>query len=102
MLNEENKKLCWEILTKYGIQNQQHMVIEECSELQKAICKLYRAKTQEEYNEFYRNFIEELLDVIAVCQQMLLSENVSMDKVNDFIKAKLIIALERAERNERG
>lgn len=101
MLNEENKKLCWEILTKYGIRNQQHMVIEECSELQKAICKLYRAKTQEEYKEFYRDFLEELMDVIAVCQQMLLADNLDMDTVNNFIKGKLIIALERADRNGR-
>ena len=99
MLDDENKQLCLEILTKYGIRNQQHMVIEECSELQKAICKLYRAKTQEEYKEFHRNFIEELLDVIAVCQQMLLSENVNMTEVNKFIRAKLTVALERADRN---
>ena len=29
MLNEENKKLCWEVLSKFGIANQMDMVIEE-------------------------------------------------------------------------
>ena len=53
MLNEENKKLCWEILTKYGIRNQQHMVIEECSELQKAICNC----TEQKHRKSTKSFI---------------------------------------------
>ena len=45
MLNKENKDLCWAVLTKYGIRNQRLMVIEECAELIKAVCKLFRAMT---------------------------------------------------------
>ena len=42
MLNKENKDLCWRVLSKYGCQGQMMMVIEECSELQKAVCKINR------------------------------------------------------------
>lgn len=93
MLNEENKKLCWEVLSKFGIANQMDMVIEECAELQKAVCKLFRAETKERFE----NFIEEIVDVIVVCQQMLLNMGVSMDEVNRRAKDKLERALEYGE-----
>ena len=91
MLNEENKNLCWDVLAKYGTQNQRRMVIEECSELQKAVCKLFR---EPDSNEYYRNYIEELVDVIVMAQEMLLDENISMDDVNAMAKEKLLRALE--------
>ncbi len=90
MLNEENKKLCWEVLSRFGIANQMDMVIEECAELQKAVCKLFRAETEERFE----NFIEEIVDVIVVCQQMLLNMGVSMDEVNRRAKEKLERALQ--------
>ena len=90
MLSEENKKLCWQVLSKYGIENQRRMVIEECSELQKAVCKMFR----EDSNEHYLNYIEELVDVIVMAQEMLLDENISMDDVNAMAKEKLLRALE--------
>ena len=89
MLSEENKKLCWQVLSKYGIENQRRMVIEECSELQKAVCKMFR----EDSNEHYVNYIEELVDVIVMSQQMLLAENISMEDVNKMAEAKLALAL---------
>ena len=90
MLSEENKNLCWDVLAKYGTQNQRRMVIEECSELQKAVCKLFR---EPDSNEYYRNYIEELVDVIVMSQQMLLAENISMEDVNKMAEAKLALAL---------
>ena len=42
MLNEENIKLCWELLAKFGIEAQAVIAIEECSELQKELCKSLR------------------------------------------------------------
>ena len=42
MLNKENQELCWQVLSKYGCENQMNMVIEECAELQKAVCKIIR------------------------------------------------------------
>ena len=93
MLNAENKTLCWNIIAKYGVFNQRQMVIEECSELQKAVCKLARHETDEEYPEHYKNYLEEICDVIAVIQQMLLVEGLTMDDVNTMIKPKLERAL---------
>ena len=96
MLNQENKTLCWNVLAKFGVFNQRRMVIEECAELQKAVCKLFRHETDEQYPAHYQNYIEELCDTIAVLQEMLLAEGLTMDEVNERIKAKL----ERALNNE--
>ena len=89
MLNRENIKLCYDVLTKYGIQHQRNMVIEECAELQKAVCKLFRADTLAHRD----NFLEELVDVIVVVEQMLLVERLPMEEVNEMAKAKLEKAL---------
>lgn len=94
MLNEENKNMCWDVLAKYGTRNQRRMIIEECSELQKAVCKLFR---EPDNNEYYRNYIEELVDVIVMAQEMLLDENISMDDVDAMAKVKLERALEYGE-----
>ena len=94
MLNEENKNMCWDVLAKYGTRNQRRMIIEECSELQKAVCKLFR---EPENNEYYRNYIEELVDVVVMAQEMLLDENISMDDVDAMAKVKLERALEYGE-----
>ena len=90
MLNEENKKLCWQVLSKYGVVNQQRMVIEECAELQKAVCKLFRDK---ENAKCRMNFVEELVDVIVMCQQMLLTEKVNNELLNIMANIKLERAL---------
>ena len=91
MLDEENKKLCWDVLAKFGTRNQRRMIIEECAELQKAVCKLFR---EPDNNEYYHNYIEELVDVIVMAQEMLLDENISMEDVNDMVEEKLLRALE--------
>ena len=93
MLNEENKKLCWAVLTKFGIRNQRLMVVEECAELIKAVCKLFRAMT----SGHLENYIEEIVDVIVMLQQILLSDRITMDEVNKRAKPKL----ERALKDER-
>ena len=89
MLNRENIKLCYDVLTKYGILHQRNMVIEECAELQKAVCKLFREDTLAHRD----NFLEELVDVIVVIEQMLLVERLPMDEVNEMAKIKLERAL---------
>ena len=93
MLNKENKELCYKVLTKYGILHQRNMVIEECAELQKAVCKLFRKDTLEHRD----NFLEELVDVIVVVEQMLLVERLPMDEVNEMARIKL----ERALQNDK-
>ena len=86
MLNEENKKLCWRVLSHFGISNQMRMVIEECSELQKAVCKFFREKDKKTVfalsGPCTENLIEEIIDVIVMCQQMLFILSVDMEEVN--------------------
>ena len=89
MLNEENKALCWEVLTKHGIRQQRLMVLEECAELQKAVCKMFREATNGHTDDFH----EELVDVIVMCQQMLLADRISMEEVNKQATIKLQRAL---------
>ena len=93
MLNEENKELCWDLLAKYGVALQKCVLIEECAELQKAVCNLFRACDEDTERYYAENFKEELVDVIVMCQEMLLTENMSMDEVNRRAKAKLERAL---------
>lgn len=92
MLNDQNKKMCWEVLAKFGCEHQMNMVIEECSELQKAVCKIYRddGHITDAHDE---NFREELVDVIVVCQQMFLALKMTDDEINRRAGAKLERAL---------
>ena len=95
MLNKENIDLCWQVLSKYGIKHQMNMVIEECSELQKSLCKVFRSDFD---ISTMPNFHEELVDTIVMCEQMLLAENISMDEVNAMAKVKLERALHGDDR----
>jgi NTP pyrophosphatase (non-canonical NTP hydrolase) len=92
MLNRENQELCWRVLAKYGCENQMNMVIEECAELQKAVCKIIRdnGHITDEHDE---NLREELVDVMVVCQQMFLAMRMDTDEINNRAKAKLERAL---------
>ena len=95
MLNKENQELCWKVLSHYGVSHQKQMVIEECAELQKAICKIFRDKDKP-IGSHQINFIEELVDVIVMCQQMVLIEGITEDMLNTMARIKL----ERALRDE--
>ncbi len=92
MLNESNKELCWKVLSKYGCEHQMNMVIEECAELQKAVCKIIRddGHITDEHDE---NFKEEIVDAIVMCQQMILMLRMDMGEVNKRAGAKLERAL---------
>lgn len=93
MLNKENKELCWSVLAKYGCEHQLNMVIEECAELQKAVCKIHRddGHITDEHDE---NLREELVDVMVVCQQMFLALKMNEDEINKRAGAKLERALQ--------
>ena len=95
MLNGENKELCYQVLQEYGTEAQMLMVIEECSELQKAICKSFRSHTNEPVKEVDSAILEEMVDVIVMCEQLRLLACVSMEDVNEIAKRKLIRALGR-------
>lgn len=92
MLNDQNKKMCWEVLAKFGCEHQMGMVVEECAELQKAVCKIIRddGRVADAHDE---NFREELVDVIVVCQQMFLALKMTDDEINKRAGAKLERAL---------
>lgn len=93
MLNKQNQKLCWEVLAKYGCENQMNMVIEECAELQKAVCKIIRddGHITDKHDE---NLREELVDVLVVCQQMFLVLKMTEEEINKRAGAKLERALQ--------
>ena len=93
MLTERNKSLCWRMLARYGREHQLNMVIEECSELQKAVCKIHRGDGHitEAHDE---NLREELVDVLVVCQQMFLALKMDEDEINRRAGAKLERALQ--------
>ena len=92
MLNRENQELCWQVLARYGCENQMNMVIEECAELQKAVCKIIRANGHitDEHDE---NLKEELVDVTVVIQQMFLALKMDMSEINNRAEQKLERAL---------
>lgn len=92
MLDQENREICWTLLTKYGVEHQRILLVEECSELQKAVCKLFRAE-KDQHGYYLNNFREELVDVIVMCQQTLLAEGIDMEMVNLMAKNKLERAL---------
>ena len=70
-----------------------NMVIEECAELQKAVCKIIRdnGHITDEHDE---NLREELVDVMVVCQQMFLALKMDEEDINKRAGAKLERALE--------
>ena len=91
MLNTENIELCYQALQKFGTEAQFLMVIEECSELQKSICKAFR--NQGSVKTVDEAILEELVDVIVMCEQLRLIACVPMGDINDMAKAKLERAL---------
>ena len=58
-----------------------NMVIEECAELQKAVCKIIRdnGHITDEHDE---NFREELVDVGVMCQQMFFALKMDEEDIN--------------------
>ena len=92
MLNKNNQELCWQVLARYGCENQMNMVIEECAELQKAVCKIIRdnGHITDEHDE---NLKEELFDVTVVIQQMFLALKMDVSEINNRAEQKLERAL---------
>lgn len=44
MLDQENREMCWTLLTKYGVEHQRILLVEECSELQKPFVSFLEQK----------------------------------------------------------
>lgn len=76
------------------------MVIEECSELQKAACKLLRKSTSATLTNDdtppLRNFREEVVDVIVMVTQAVMMAGMSADEINRRAAEKLDKVLQKA------
>ncbi len=94
MLNDKNQSMCWKCLAKYGIQSQLVKLMEECSELQKATCKMIISEHTSNASD---NFLEELVDTIVMCQQMVLLYRLPGRTINEMAAAKLERALEAGD-----
>lgn len=99
--SESQMQKCHNIADHYGFKNQSMMMIEECSELQKAICKWHRKydgsfKSESSDCQERTDIIDELADVIIMAKQLsyLLSAE---DEVSEQIEFKLDRQLRRME-----
>ena len=54
----------------WGAEAQQQMMVEEMSELTKALCKLYRARTEADAEKAVEDIREEMADVQIMLDQM--------------------------------
>lgn len=99
--SESQMQKCHNIADHYGFKKQSMMMIEECSELQKAICKWHRERgdsLRSESSDCQERtaIIDELADVIIMAKQLsyLLSAE---DEVSEQIEFKLDRQLRRME-----
>lgn len=99
--DDSNKQKIQTIADHYGFRKQSMMMMEECSELQKAICKWHREydgsfKSESSDCQERTDIIEELADVIIMAKQLtyLLSAE---DEISERIEFKLDRQLRRME-----
>lgn len=91
MTEERIAKIITRAIDAYGYDAQLKMAIEEMSELTKAICKLWRADTEEEFERLLEDVTEETADV-----QIMLYQIYAMIGAGEF-DAKMEEKLERLE-----
>ena len=87
MLNAENTRLCWDVLSKFGVNNQYYKIMEEAAELIEAASHMAQGDGDKD------NFLEEMIDVIVVCQQFFNDNDITDDDVNRIAKIKIDRAL---------
>lgn len=80
---EEQKGIMLQALSRYGVDAQDDIAIEEMSELTKAIIKNRRYKTFATLENLY----EELADVYIMLEQIMMS--LDKDRVQSYINSKL-------------
>lgn len=87
MLNAENTRLCWDLLAKFGVNNQYVKIIEESAELIEAASHILQGDGDKD------NFLEEMVDVIVVSQQFFNDNHITDDDINEIARAKILRAL---------
>ena len=80
---EEQKGIMLQALSRYGVDAQDDIAIEEMSELTKAIIKNRRYKTFATLENLY----EELADVYIMLEQIMMS--LDKDRVQNYVNSKL-------------
>ena len=93
-LNEEQREVLKLAIEIYGVNNQVDMCLEEMSELTKALLKYRRFSdalniSKEKKDGPLANIIEEIADVIVMCEQM------AMVHGEDYVEAMLKHKIER-------
>jgi hypothetical protein len=81
-VNQKEKIVFESAIQHYGVEAQQKMVLEEMSELQKEICKLWRGR------DAITHIAEETADMEIMLEQLKLMLNIE-GKVNDFRQQKV-------------
>lgn len=91
------KKQCGDILTYYGKRPQIVIAVEELSELQKALCKAYRAVDKYAEAEAKKMATEEIGDCKIMIQQMMSALGIKERDVNIVINKKLTRQIRRIQ-----
>ena len=97
MLDSKNQERCAELLDEYGPWSQLMMVIEECSELQKECCKIFRNRQLGDAFGPSIEIVEELVDVIVMCEQLRLMCGLTSEQINELAAEKLKRAIRKTK-----
>jgi NTP pyrophosphatase (non-canonical NTP hydrolase) len=88
---KETKQLYDEAMNKWGLESQMDMLIEECSELIKAVCKAKRTNFNDK--QAIDNLNEEITDVTIMIEQIIHAYD--MPEIIAKIKADKLIRLHK-------
>lgn len=90
------------IIDRYGLDHQLRQLIEECSEVTKAISKLWRAKEEYGQAEIYMaetDLKEEIADVLVLVDQVFHRLGVDKEEVHQKMAYKIDRQLGRMKKN---
>ena len=80
------------VLNRFGIEHQSLVAVEELSELQKAITKLYRNPEPRTkplaYRGYRENLVEEIADVAIMITQLLIFYQISEEELQEDVTYK--------------
>jgi NTP pyrophosphatase (non-canonical NTP hydrolase) len=89
-MSTPTQELYTEAMKKWGLESQMDMLIEECSELIKAVCKVKRSGFNDK--EAINNLNEEIADVSIMIEQIV--HVYDMSRIIDMIKEEKLTRLQ--------
>ena len=102
MTEERMVKIITRAIDTYGYDAQLKMAIEEMSELTKAICKLWRADTEEEFERLLEDVAEETADVsIMLLQVASMAGSEEVDRIMNEKLGRLEARLNEKEKERK-